>query len=50
MHKRYVLNFTVKDENNESMNVSCWGEVDYVIPISEICSIGAIGRLLICFN
>ncbi|EFX84010.1 hypothetical protein DAPPUDRAFT_315096 [Daphnia pulex] len=39
--KRYVFNFTICDENQDSINVSCWGTVDYVTPLSDLCFIGA---------
>ena len=44
INKRYVFNFSVKDEHNQSINASCWGMVDYVLPISSICHIGAFGK------
>ena len=44
INKRYVFNLTVKDEHNESINASCWGMVDYVVPISSLCYIGAFGK------
>ncbi|XP_057381339.1 meiosis-specific with OB domain-containing protein-like isoform X1 [Daphnia carinata] len=39
--KRYVFSFTICDEHGESINVSCWGTVDYVMPLSDLCFIGA---------
>nr|CAH0109232.1 unnamed protein product [Daphnia galeata] len=39
--KRYVFNFTINDDNQDSINVSCWGTVDYVTPLSDLCFIGA---------
>lgn len=41
--KRYVFNFTLRDEREDTINVSVWGSVDYVVPISELCYIGAYG-------
>jgi len=46
INKRYVFNFSVKDEHNESINASCWGMVDYVVPISSICRIGAFVEII----
>lgn len=42
--KRYVFNFTINDDNQDSINVSCWGTVDYVTPLSDLCFIGAHGN------
>jgi len=43
INKRYVFNFTVKDQLNDSINVTCWGGAEFLLPIADICQIGSLG-------
>ena len=38
-----MFNFTIRDEHGDSIPTSCWGTLDYVSPLFELCSIGAQG-------
>ena len=47
INKRYVFNFTVKDQLNDSINVTCWGGAEFLLPIADICQIGSLGIIYI---
>jgi len=48
--KRYVCNFTIRDERGDTINVSVWGMIDFVEMISDRCGIGAFGNFLLRFR